>query len=142
MSDNSNNKIPNYVHQAVIMNETIKKELRHQKIFTEYSINPFKKMYPLADKPNRIQEADAEDKHFAEVIQRASLEPPKKYIEPQTENQEYGWISQPLMEIDRSDPRFYRPKVACEMTKFMDAYWKLNEQRKLNSSRFSHKNMP
>lgn len=43
MSDSSNNKIPNYVHQAVIMSETIKKELRHQKIFTEYSINPFKK---------------------------------------------------------------------------------------------------
>ncbi|CAH8578010.1 unnamed protein product [Schistosoma turkestanicum] len=133
MSDGNSDKIQNYVHQAVIMRETIRKELKHQKLFTEYSINPFKKMCPLADKPNQRQEADAEDEHFAEVIQRAALEPPKKYTEPQTENQEYGWISQPLMEVDRSDSRFYHPKIACEMTKFMDAYWKVNEQRKLNS---------
>ncbi|KAK4476178.1 hypothetical protein MN116_001392 [Schistosoma mekongi] len=133
MPDDNNTKVLNYVHQAVIMNETIKKELRCQKIFTEYGINPFKKMYPLADKPNRIQEADSEDKHFAEVIRRAALEPSKKYIEPQTENQEYGWISQPLIETDKFDSRFNHPKVACEMTRFMDAFWKLNEQRKLNS---------
>ncbi|KAH8865447.1 hypothetical protein EWB00_009624 [Schistosoma japonicum] len=115
MSDNSNAKVLNYVHQAVIMNETIKKESRHRKIFTEYGINPFKK------------------KHFAEVIRRGALEPSKRYIEPQTENQEYGWISQPLMVTDRFDSRFNHPKVACEITKFMDTFWKLNEQRKLNS---------
>ncbi|KAH8865449.1 hypothetical protein EWB00_009624 [Schistosoma japonicum] len=90
-------------------------------------------VYPLADKPNRIQEADSEDKHFAEVIRRGALEPSKRYIEPQTENQEYGWISQPLMVTDRFDSRFNHPKVACEITKFMDTFWKLNEQRKLNS---------
>lgn len=33
----------NYVHQSTIMTETIKKELKHQKLFVKYGINPFKK---------------------------------------------------------------------------------------------------
>ncbi|KAA0199032.1 hypothetical protein FBUS_08457 [Fasciolopsis buskii] len=122
----------NYVHQSTIMTETIKKELKHQKLFVKYGINPFKKVCPLADNPNRAQNGDEEDKHFLEVLERAALEPTKRYTEPQTENQEYGWISEPLMEIDRSDIRFYYPKQSCEMTRFMEALWKQKEQRKLN----------
>ncbi|CAL8071511.1 unnamed protein product [Calicophoron daubneyi] len=123
----------NYVHQTTIMTETIQKELKHQKLFTNYGINPFKKVCPLAEKPNREQIEDEGDKHFLEVLRRAALEPTKKYSESQTENQEYGWISQPLMDVDRSDQRFYHPKVSCEMTKFMGALWKQEEQRKLNA---------
>ncbi|KAF8566615.1 hypothetical protein P879_10599 [Paragonimus westermani] len=33
----------NYVHQTEIMTETIQKELRYQKLYTHYGINPFKK---------------------------------------------------------------------------------------------------
>lgn len=33
----------NYVHQNAILCETIKKEQRNHKLYTSYSINPFKK---------------------------------------------------------------------------------------------------
>lgn len=33
----------NYVHQNAILCETIKKEQRNHKLYTNYSINPFKK---------------------------------------------------------------------------------------------------
>ena len=35
--------------------------------------------------------------HFRTVIERSNQEPTKKYLFPQTESQEYGWISQPLV---------------------------------------------
>ena len=33
----------NYVHQNAILCETIKKEQKNHKLYTNYSINPFKK---------------------------------------------------------------------------------------------------
>ncbi|CAH8469017.1 unnamed protein product [Dicrocoelium dendriticum] len=126
-------KPTNFVHQMEIMTETVRKELQHQKLYTKYGINPFKRVCPLADKPNREQRDEEEDKHFLEVLRRAALEPTKKYLEPQTENQEYGWVSHPLMDMDRSDIRFYHPKSSCEMTKFAGQLWKQLEQKKLNS---------
>ena len=33
----------NFVHQNAILCETITKEQRHQKLYTNYSVNPFKK---------------------------------------------------------------------------------------------------
>ena len=39
----------NFVHQNAILCETIRKEQRNQKLYTNYSINPFKKSkFPLA----------------------------------------------------------------------------------------------
>lgn len=35
--------------------------------------------------------------HFKEVIKRAHQEPVKKYSRPQTEAQEVGWITKPLV---------------------------------------------
>ena len=35
--------------------------------------------------------------HFKNVIKRAHQEPVKKYIYPQTEAQEVGWITRPLV---------------------------------------------
>ncbi|KAA3677354.1 uncharacterized protein DEA37_0013820 [Paragonimus westermani] len=137
----------NYVHQTEIMTETIQKELRHQKLYTHYGINPFKKGKKLLtnnrmffkfvhSQKNRIKYNVMRKrivKHFLEVLRRAALEPTKKYLEAQTENQEYGWISQPLMDIDRSDRRFYYPKISCEMTQFAGQLWKQKEQEKLNA---------
>ena len=34
---------------------------------------------------------------FLELIARANLEPTKKYLTPQTEAQEIGWITTPLV---------------------------------------------
>ena len=61
----SNKKDPssiNYVHQTAILCETIKKEQKNQKLYTNYSINPFKKMYTLSGKPNSTHDsADGEE---------------------------------------------------------------------------------
>ena len=35
--------------------------------------------------------------HFLKVIKRANEEPVKKYTKPQTEAQEIGWITKPLV---------------------------------------------
>jgi len=121
----------NFVHQNDILCETIKKENRTQKIFTNYGINPFKKMYVLAGKPNsRHDTADGEeDTHFLKVIERANQEPVKKYSFPQTEAQEYGWISRPLVEPDTSDKRLCFRRENTSITKYMDAAWRIKEQQ-------------
>lgn len=36
----------NIVHQNAILCETIRKEVRNQKLYTNYSVNPFKKSKP------------------------------------------------------------------------------------------------
>jgi len=36
-------EVPNVVHQNAILCETIMKEQRHQKLYKNYSVNPFKK---------------------------------------------------------------------------------------------------
>ena len=35
--------------------------------------------------------------NFRAVIARANEVPPRKFVCPQTEGQEYGWVSQPLV---------------------------------------------
>ncbi|VDL86229.1 unnamed protein product [Schistocephalus solidus] len=79
MADAQKTEEINYVHQQTIQSETVAKELRYQKLFTKFGINPFKKQ------------------HFLKVINRAALEPKKVHEEPQTVNQEYGWIPVPLV---------------------------------------------
>lgn len=37
--------------------------------------------------------------HFREVIKRAHQEPVKKFTTPQTESQEYGWLTAPLVSL-------------------------------------------
>ena len=46
--------------------------------------------------------------HFLKVIERANQEPVKKYSFPQTEAQEYGWISRPLVSLFK--PIFFKTK--------------------------------
>ncbi|KPP58836.1 hypothetical protein Z043_123301, partial [Scleropages formosus] len=65
---------------------------------------------------------------FLKIINGARKEPTKKYTHPQTENQEIGWISTPLVIPDRSDRRLNFPRQQCEITKFMEAAWRLKEQ--------------
>ncbi|VDI81194.1 cilia- and flagella-associated protein 144-like [Mytilus galloprovincialis] len=121
---------PNFVHQNAILCETIMKEQRHQKLYTNYSVNPFKKLHVLSGKPNSRHDTEEgeEDQHFLKVINRANQEPVKKYTYPQTESQEYGWITKPLIEKDRSDRRINFPRQNTAITKYMDAAWRVKEQ--------------
>lgn len=122
----------NHVHQSSILCETIKKEQRNQKIYTSYSINPFKKMYTLSGKPNSVHDsADGEaDNDFLKVIESAQKTPVQKFPYPQTEAQEIGWSSPPIIigPNPREDGRLHHPKRHTEITKFMDAYWRQKEQ--------------
>uniref|UniRef100_A0A1I8GTU3 Protein FAM183A n=1 Tax=Macrostomum lignano TaxID=282301 RepID=A0A1I8GTU3_9PLAT len=131
MAEKKEGKEPkNAVHQNAIMVETIKKENFHQKLYTNYGVNPFRRLHTLAPKPNAPPEdlsgITEEDSHFVGVIERAHLEPTKKYTVPQTESQEIGWITKPLLETNKADSRLYFPKNSCEITKYMDAYWRCN----------------
>jgi len=117
------------VHQNAIHVETILKEHRTQKLYTEFSINPYKKLHVLTDKPiSKDSHEEVGDPAFLTTIHRARLEPTKKYTHPQTESQELGWISTPLLVSDRSDRRLNFPRQNSEITKYMDAAWRLKEQ--------------
>ncbi|KAK3592145.1 hypothetical protein CHS0354_019435 [Potamilus streckersoni] len=120
----------NFVHKNAILCETIMKEQRHQKLYTNYSVNPFKKLHILAGKPNSSHDTEEgeEDAHFLKVISRANQEPVKKYTYPQTEAQEVGWITRPLIDTDRTDRRLSFPRKNTPITKYMDEAWRLKEQ--------------
>ncbi|XP_033115132.1 protein FAM183B-like [Anneissia japonica] len=121
----------NIVHQNAILCETIQKEQRTQKLYTSYSINPFKKMYTLTGKPNSLHDsADGEeDDNFLQIIHRAYQEPVNKFESPQTEAQEIGWNSKPLLPQNREDHRLHFPRQNSEITKYMDAAWRQKEQQ-------------
>jgi len=135
MAGSQKDKEPvNIVAQQAILVETILKEERYQKLFTNYSINPFKKMHTLTGKPNSFHDTaeGEEDSNFRSVIARANEVPTKKYLTPQTESQEYGWMTQPLIEFDRHDDRLHRPTRHCEITKYMDVVWALERSKTAN----------
>ncbi|XP_013409420.1 protein FAM183B-like [Lingula anatina] len=120
----------NFVHQNAIHRETILKETKHQKLYTNYSINPYNKMHAITGKPNSMHDTDEgeEDEHFLKVIKRAHMEPVRKNTFPQTEAEEIGWITKPMIDTDRSDRRLYFPRQNSEITKYMDALWRYKEQ--------------
>jgi len=120
----------NFVHQNAILCETIRKEQDNQKLYTNYSINPFKKMYTLTGKPNSTHDsADGEeDDAFLKVIKRAHQTPVEKFEFPQTEAQEIGWMTKPLIDGQRIDQRLHHPRQHSEITTYMDAYWRQKEQ--------------
>merc|ERR1739848_316029 len=123
----------NIVHYNAIWRETIKKELRNATLTlnTTFSINPYHKMHTVADKPNSNLSAErkaAEDPVFLKIIDHAALEPHKKYDCPMTEAQEVGWFHKPLVDSDRQDSRLHFPRHNSEITKYMNAAWRLKEQ--------------
>uniref|UniRef100_A0A3B4WC88 Cilia and flagella associated protein 144 n=1 Tax=Seriola lalandi dorsalis TaxID=1841481 RepID=A0A3B4WC88_SERLL len=93
------NEKHDFVHQNAIHVETIRKEQRHQKLHTEFSINPHRKLHVLPDKPlcRKPPEVIAENSDFIEAFHKARQEPTKKYTMPLTESQEIGWMSTPLV---------------------------------------------
>ncbi|XP_039179195.1 protein FAM183A isoform X2 [Crotalus tigris] len=100
------------VSQNKIFCETVRKELRCQRLHTEYALNPLMKA------------------KFLNIIHHAVLEPPKKYTEPQTESQEIGWFSTPLISINRNDNRLHFPSRSTEISRYMDAMWRLKAMTK------------
>ncbi|CAI5777379.1 Family with sequence similarity 183 member A [Podarcis lilfordi] len=120
------------VSQNKIFCETVRKELRCQRLQTEYAMNPLMTVYTITRKPtswhdNLEEPADAK---FLKLIHHAALEPNKKYTEPQTESQEIGWFSTPLISVNRNDNRLYFPSRSTEITRYMAAMWRLKGMTK------------
>ncbi|XP_064372143.1 cilia- and flagella-associated protein 144 isoform X1 [Dromaius novaehollandiae] len=97
---------PDAVHQNQIFRERVRRELQRQRLHTEYGVNPLRPVHMIARKPmswhDNIEEpADAK---FLNLIHHAALEPTKKYSEPQTESQEIGWNTTPLVSRVLKEP--------------------------------------
>lgn len=120
------------VAQNKMMEETVSKEMRHHKIVTEFSINPFRKMQTISGKVNNIDENVIDDcggdAHMRYMIRRSQLPPPQRYDKPQTGNQEYGWLSKPLVERDRMDKRISFYKRLTDITQWKEFEWSLDRK--------------
>ncbi|XP_076577741.1 cilia- and flagella-associated protein 144 [Chaetodon auriga] len=117
-----NNKVDLF-HQNAIHVETIRKEQRLQKLHTEFSINPYRKLHVLPDKPmsRKPVEVIAENSDFIKAFHKARQEPTKKYSMPQTESQEIGWISTPLIPSNRNDKRLNFFRFSSDVTKHKES---------------------
>ncbi|KAM9384778.1 cilia- and flagella-associated protein 144 [Pholidichthys leucotaenia] len=110
------------VHQDVIHIETIRKEQKVQKLHTVFSINPYRKLHILPDKPmsRKAEEAIEENSDFIEAFHKAREVPTKKYSMPLTESHEIGWISIPLMPSNRHDTRLNFSRSGTDVTKHQE----------------------
>ena len=134
MAEKKDKKEINIVDQNAIWRETIRKENRCQKLYTQYHINPYKPSNQVSGnffknwvileknlgKPNsRHDAADGEeDAEFLNIIHKVRVEPRKKYSEPITETQvrsrenktKTNWPDLTFLEIHSKKccPRSYR----------------------------------
>ncbi|XP_056894980.1 protein FAM183A [Takifugu flavidus] len=116
-----NNKM-DLIQQNAIHVETIRKWQKHQKLHTEFSINPHRKLHILPDKPMSRKPAEVvtENSDFIKAFHKAREEPTKKYTAPQTESQEVGWISSPLIASNRNDRRLNFSRCSSDITKHQE----------------------
>ncbi|EDV23323.1 Protein FAM183A [Trichoplax sp. H2] len=114
----------NFVHQNDILCETIKKEQRQQRIYTTFNVNPYNKLYTLTSKVNENEDFNDSntDSNFLEKVKHSHDTPSHKYMEPQTEAQEIGWYTEPL--IHSKDKRIHHPRQNTEITRYMDIAWR------------------
>ncbi|XP_014651979.1 PREDICTED: protein FAM183A isoform X2 [Ceratotherium simum simum] len=101
--------IPDEVHQNQILRELYLKQLRTQKLYTQYHVNPLRKA------------------RFLNLIHHAAQGPRKKYAETQTESQEIGWDSEPLVNPERDDGRLNHFRVYNDITLYKAKMWSLGE---------------
>ena len=111
--------------------ERIKKEQQLTKIREEYSPNvgtlsflteaPTKTLgLPMGHpKYTDVPDIHPDDKKLMDKFEQTKLGPQRKYHWPQTEAQEVGWNTEPLMENPKE---FYHPNGTCDITEYADAY--------------------
>ncbi|XP_007526177.1 cilia- and flagella-associated protein 144 isoform X1 [Erinaceus europaeus] len=117
------------VHQNQILRELYLKELRTQKLYTHYHVNPHSKVHTITRKPMSWHDnlEEPADDRFIKLIHHAAQEPRRKYLESQTESQEIGWDSEPLINPDRSDRRLNHFQVYNDITLYKAKMWSLGE---------------
>lgn len=131
-------KPPNFVHSDCIHRETIRKELEHSQLRTDFFINPYQPGGSVTGKPNSLQEAEmycaSGDETMSEVLVRALRVPSAKYTSPMTSSHEYGWYNQPLTDVDRSDARLSHPRSVTDVTKCKALEWRAGLHQARSSS--------
>ncbi|XP_020043030.1 cilia- and flagella-associated protein 144 [Castor canadensis] len=117
------------VHQNQILRELYLRELRTQKLYTMYHVNPLSKVHTIARKPMSWHDnlEEPEDVRFLNLIHHAAQEPRKKYPETQTESQEIGWDTEPLVNPERNDRRMNHFRVYNDITLYKAKMWSLGE---------------
>ncbi|KFW11639.1 Protein FAM183B, partial [Eurypyga helias] len=103
---------PDPVQQNRLLCERVRKELQLIRMHNFFPVHTITKK-PVSWHDNIEEPADA---NFLNLIHHAALEPTKKYAEPQTESQEIGWNTTPLIHVDRTDYRLYFPRRSTEIT--------------------------
>uniref|UniRef100_A0A8C0QF79 Family with sequence similarity 183 member A n=2 Tax=Canis lupus familiaris TaxID=9615 RepID=A0A8C0QF79_CANLF len=121
--------MPDEVHQNQILREVYLKELRTQKLSTEYHVNPLRKIHTITRKPMSWHEnlEEPADARFLNLIHHAAQGPRKKYPDTQTESQEIGWDSEPLVSPERDDRRLNHFRVHSDITLYKAKVWSLGE---------------
>ncbi|XP_049631069.1 protein FAM183A [Suncus etruscus] len=116
------------VSKNQILREMYLKELRTQKLYTQYHVNPLRKVHTITKKPMSWHDAqeEATDDMFLEAI-HAAQQTRKKYEETQTESQEIGWHPKPLINPNRDDRRLNHFRVFQDITLYKAKMWSLGE---------------
>ncbi|XP_045060205.1 cilia- and flagella-associated protein 144 isoform X2 [Desmodus rotundus] len=109
--------VPDEVHQNQILRELYLKELRTQKLYTQYHVNPLRKVHTITRKPMS----------WHDNMEEPADGPRKKYSETQTESQEIGWFSEPLVNPERDDRRLNHFKVYTDISLYKAKLWSLGE---------------
>lgn len=113
-------KPKNAIFYDRIQAETIKKELRVHKLYDHYMLSPnVKDKLVVSNKPQGMnlmnQVEEKEDNEYCLYAENAKRTPKQKHPVPLTSSQLCGWDAEPLFRT--TDPRFYHPRVECEITK-------------------------
>ncbi|XP_067118391.1 cilia- and flagella-associated protein 144-like [Centruroides vittatus] len=123
----------NLIRKHKIIEETVRKEKECQKIYTNYTVNPYKLGDIMASKFYSKYESVPvpEDPVSLEVIKRSKAIPANRFPYPLTESQHMTWITDEMIPvpIDRNDTRLYHPKKRSSITKFMDQYFACNKNK-------------
>ncbi|KPJ00843.1 PREDICTED: protein FAM183A-like [Papilio xuthus] len=107
-----------------MLNQIIYRELKHFRNYKIYRPN-FKatpvtsKFYAAHDQIGEVSRelADKENNYCINVAKYRAKGPRSNYPWPVTDNQTYGWFSEPLLKIDRNDRRLYYPLRESSHTK-------------------------
>ncbi|KAL1512897.1 hypothetical protein ABEB36_002401 [Hypothenemus hampei] len=108
------NKMPD-----VFLKERYEKDIKYIKITDVYT--PNYNQIPITPKFYSKYETGQFDEIDLEILKELKyakdMLPSEKRDWPETTNQIYGWWSQPLVELNKMDSRFYFPKLESEITK-------------------------
>ncbi|XP_034566097.1 protein FAM183A [Notolabrus celidotus] len=131
---------PNMVHQDAIFVETVMKEKRLQILKTVFKVNPYRKIHVLAEKPmsRKPPEVSLDNTEYIDYYRKAQQEPSKKYPMPQTESQEIGWWSTPLISQNRNDRRLFSQRVSSDVTKHKELFLRTNRSVMVSDDASKH----